>query len=425
MATDADSGSGGIGDHVDHVDWRESAIYGGGAWLAGLIASYAIATIAGVTDRSGADALDLAVTMYYHAMGGLLAVPENAGGFFSAVRGPSAMTASYGVLESRFYGLAIWLHYLVPAIALLVAGYVLAGKYADGADDYDARLDAWLGGVSAGAVFGGLTLVSVLLFRLDGPDLEAVRLLLAVVAYPALLAGVGAARQVGFGVASLRGFVAGVGALVLSFGLWNVLGDSVIETLLEDPPSGADLYLPMLGEFLATHGTYVKTGFIPETLTMAISQSDPVRLFGSVSPGLFALAGPLLLGAAVVYRSGTTDLRRAAGEGARIGFGYLVGVFLLGAAVFGHWMTKYYDAEYGTGTEAEVREAIFAEANYVFGGLLPDVALVGGLLWPAVFGTLGGIVGAKVVESRLEDASVEPDRTAAADAESTGAGTTE
>lgn len=402
MASAAADASSGGGSLIEHVDWQESAIYGGGAWVVGLIASYLLVTVAGLADRVEGGTLDLAVTTYYHGMGGLLRLPEGTPSVAGIGRGPSAMTAIYTTLESRFYGLGIWLHYLVPAVALLVVGHVVAGKYAEGAGDFDARLDAWLGGVSAGAVFGGLTLVSVFLFAPDGFDLEASRLLLAVVVYPILLAGVGAARRVGFGVTSLRGFAAGVGAFFLSLGLWYVLGDSVLEAF-EETPDGADLYLPMLGEFLATHGTFVRTGFFPDSLEMAFGGSETVQLFGSASPGLFVVVGPLAAGAALAYRSETTDVRRAAGRGARIAFGYLLAVFLLGAAVFGHWMTKYYDAEYGTGTTQEVREDLFAEANYVFGGLLPDVTLVAGLLWPAVFAAVGGVVGAKIVESQQAD----------------------
>lgn len=404
MATGQGGETAGIAAYVDHVDWKQSAIYGGGAWLAGLIASYAIVTVAGIGDaeRAPAGTLDLAVTAYYHGMGGLLRAPPGLDNPFIDFRGPSAMTFVYGLLESRFYGAAIWLHYLVPAIALIVVGYVVAGTYEAGGDGYEARLDAWIGGVSAGAVFGGLTLLAVLLFQPDEFELVLSRLLLAVVGAPVVFAGIGAARQVGFGVASIRGFAGGLGALLLGFVLWYVLGSSFVAGLPsgQGAPSGADRYLPMLGEFLAQHGVFVETGLLESLLP-----SNLDALLGSPTPGLFVALGPLAVGAAIAYRSEETDPRRAAGRGARIALGYLVAVFLLGTAVLGHRMTTYYDSVYGTGTEEEVRRMLFAEANHLFGGLLPDVTLAAGLLWPAVLGAAGGAIGAKVVESQLGDES--------------------
>lgn len=386
----------GIAAPVDHVDWQESSLYGAGTWVGALLASYAIVVVAGVTADAAGGTLDLAYWALYESMGGFAGVEVPS--LFGGDAPPRSITSfAYGTLGSRFYGLGIVAHYLVPPVALAIGGHVAAGRYLEeaGAGDDGATLDAWIAGVSIAAAFGILTLLGRLVFEPSGGvELPGIRLLLAAVAYPVVFAGVGAARRVGYGVATLRGFLGGVGAFALAFVLWYLLEDPLGPTSMGDL-GGAAERLPVFGFFLAEHGVYLAIGsFLGTDATV-----------GSPSPNAVVLAGPLLVAAGLAYRAEITDPLRAAAQGARIAVGYAVGVLLLTLAVLGNYMNQFYDRVYGTGTTQEVRNTLFAEANEIFGGMLPDVVVVAGVLWAVVVGAAGGAIGAKVVASQRDESA--------------------
>lgn len=407
MSANADAAPDGDGGWFDHVDRKQTGVYGGGAWLAGIVLIYVIATVAGITDTDRApttDTLEFAVVLLYEGMGGLVEF-DASGPAALDTRGLSLGSFAYTLLDSRFFGLGIFLHYLVPIVVLVVAGYLLAGEYLESPADasFEDRFDAWLGGVAGGALFGGLVLLTVFLFGPDGTSLENNRLLLAVVVHPVVFSGIGAARQVGFGITSLRETLAGIGTFALGFGLWSVLADPIGDRGIGDLGGAAD-HLSFFGLFLADHGVPLTPGRLLELEESGFGQPQYLvgldAVYGSASPAFALLLAPAIAAATLVYREETTDAIRAAGTGARLAAGYFLAVFLIALAVFGSRTNDLYDALYGTGTEQEVRNQLVAEANLMFGAYLPDAALVGGVLWIALFGAVGGVAGAKAVESQ-------------------------
>jgi|GEM_PF-6281640 len=421
----------GPGALTDGIDWRETGIAGAGAWLVGLLASFVLVTVADL-ETGDQETLDVAVQAYVEGLGGAYEVSDT---------GISVIRAVYGAESSNFWGLGAFLHYLVPAVVFVLAGYVLAGRYAEDVDLETARgrLQAWVGGVSLVAVAAVLTVVGAYAFTPPEADPHFLRLLLAAVVSPTVLAGVGAARRVGFGIRSLRGFGAGLGAIVLAFLLWEFVEESVGGAVGYGDPSGADEYLPYVGEFLADHGVTITPGAAPwreQTIfggglgsTVGGGGSVPASAYaGGPDPAFVLFLGPAILAGALVYRAGIEDPIAAVGEGARVAFGYFVGVFVLALAVLGQRMNSRYDDLYGSGSEEAVRDQLIQEANMMFGGILPENLLVAGVLWPVVFAALGGVVGAKVLEVRAGStapaeghAGTEPEGTSDGDSSASGA----
>jgi hypothetical protein len=318
----------------------------------------------------------------------------------------------YGTMDSKFWGLGVFLHYLLPALALGIAAYLLAKTALAERDgqSFEHRFEAWLIGVTAAAVFGALTLVGAYAFSPDGMSPDGFRLLIAVLVYPSVVGGIGAARGVGFSISSLRTTGAGVGAFVLALFAWQFLTEPFDGNVSMGDLSGGDQWLPYLGTFLADHGAYVTPGQ-SDFLTDGTISRD-LGMVGSTAPELFVLLGPLLAAVALVYYDDVHDPLLAAAQGARIAVGYFVVVALVTLAVLGQRMNYLYDELYGTGAEDQVREQLFQHANNMFGAVFPQTLLIVGVLTPVLLGTIGGVLSAKVQTEVLGEGSPEAAGTA-------------
>lgn len=393
----------------DRIDWQRTAIIGGGAWLAGYVLSFVIVAISGA-DRDGSGTADVATWAYVEGMGGLYEI--------SLPRGDSttATQLTYGTMDSNFWGAGVFLHYLVPVVVLLVAGYVLAGEYADESrlSTPGGRFEAWVGGVSLVAVFGALTFLAAYVMSPDGATPDVLRLLLAAVVSPVVFAGIGAARRVGIGVVSLRSAGAGLVGFLAAIALWNFVEDPIGVVGLGDL-SGADEFLPYLGNVLVDHGVAITPGqqdYLVDGSGSSL-RYDP-GVVGPSGIALVVLLGPAIVAGLFVYRDSVTDPIRGLGIGARTAAGYLLGVALLTIAVLAQRMNFLYNELYGTDTEEAVREELIHEANLMFGAILPQVLLVAGVSLAVTAAGIGGAVGAKVAASQQEPAPA--DATAASGA---------
>ncbi|GAB3690697.1 hypothetical protein GCM10028857_27330 [Salinarchaeum chitinilyticum] len=386
----------------DRIDWQRTAAIGGGAWLVGYVLSFVIVAISGA-DRDGSGTTDVATWAYVEGMGGLYEISLPMGGSTTATQ------LTYGSMRSNFWGAGVFLHYLVPAVVLVVAGYVLAGEYATDArrSTPGGRFEAWVGGVSLVVVFGALTFLAAYVMSPSGASPDVLRLLIAAIVYPVVFAGIGAARRVGIDVLSLR--AAGVGLLgfLAMIALWNFVEDPIGAAGLTDL-SGADEYLPYLGKLFVDLGVAITPG--QQSYLLDYSPSGTSTDPGVVGPGgiaLVLLLGPAVAAGVLVYRESVTDPIRGLGAGARTAAGYLLGVALLTIAVLAQRMNFLYNELYGTGTEEAVREELIHDANVMFGAILPQVLLVAGVLLAAFAAGIGGAVGAKVAASQQESAPAE------------------
>lgn len=380
----------------DRIDWQRTAIVGGGAWLLGYVLSFVLVTVSGA-DGNGSGTADVATWAYVEGMGGLYEASTPWGD-------SSAIQLVYGTIDSNFWGVGAFLHYVAPAVVLIAAGYVLAGDYADWTDrpTLGDRFGAWVGGVSLVVVFGGLTFLAAYVMSPDGTSPEGLPLLLAAVVYPVVFAGIGAARRVGLSLASLRTLGVGLAGFVAAIALWNFVEDPIGAAGLGDL-SGADEFLPYLGNFLVDHGVHVTPGQQAYATPDWVSgiQTDP----GVVGSGVawLVLLGPALTAAALIYREEITDPILGVGRGAQTAAGYLLGVTVLTLAVLGQRMNFLYDELYGTDTEEAVREELIQQANLMFGAILPDVVLVAGVLLAVTAGAIGGAAGAVVAARQQTD----------------------
>lgn len=390
---------------VENADWKRSATYGGGAWLAALVASFLVLTLAD-PNIDGGETLDAAVWATFEASGGHF---DNSGNSW-------LIQTVYGTMDSKFWGVGAFLHYVIPALSLGVGTYLLASTALDERDgrSFEDRFEAWLVGITGAAVFGALTLVAVYAFSPSGTSPDGFRLLFAVLLYPLAIGGIGAARGVGFSIASLRAAGAGVGSFVLALFAWKFLTEPFGGNVDFGDLSGADQWLPFLGTFIADHGAYVTPGqsdflgnagssgsSIPSGSSSILSGGSSLPpadmgMVGSTGPELFVLLGPLLVAAGLVYYDDVHDPLVAAGHGARVAIGYFAVTAVLTIAVLGQRMNYLYDELYGSGSEEAVREQLFQQANLMFGAVLPQLLLVVGVLTPVLLGAIGGVLSAKV-----------------------------
>lgn len=387
----------------DRIDWKRAAIYGGGAWLVGYVLSYVIVAISGAS-RDGSNTTDVATWIYVEAMGGLyeISIPLGSGN-------TTATLLTYGTMDSNVWGAGVFLHYVVPAVVLIVAGYALAGEYVDEArfSTPGERFEAWVGGVSLALVFGALTFLAAYVMSPSGATPDALRLLIAAVVYPAVFAGIGAARQVGIGIVSLRSAGAGLLGFLGTVLLWNFVEDPIGAAGLGDL-SGADEFLPYLGNLFVDLGVAITPG--QQNYLFEYSPGGTSTDPGVVGPGgiaLVLLLGPAIVAGVFVYRDSITDPIRGLGSGARTVAGYLLGVALLTIAVLGQRMNFLYNELYGTGSEEAVREELIHDANVMFGAILPQVLLVAGVLLAVVAAGVGGAVAAKIAASQQEPSPAE------------------
>lgn len=370
------------GGIVDHVDWNQSVIVGAIAWVAGLVLTYAVVAVADVDAGGELEAestFDLSVWLYHEAIGGA---------FDIGVELETLVAAHYYLLESNVWGLAVVAHYLIPAVVLAAAGYVLAGQYTRG-ETGTARdpttLQIVVGGTSAAVGFAAAAILSMLLFG-DGPiSYDSDVMLLVSVVYPLIFAALGAGLRSRIRTVTVDGLAGGIGAVAAAMGLWYVLGDGF------DGIEGAD-------GFSDLSGTTEHLEFVAEFFVTAHAME-----YGETVPEWYVVVGIAAVSGALVYRSRTSDWVVGAGRGARIAVGYalVAAVVILGTA--GSQMNDLLEYD---GVE---REFLIQQANYLFGTISPRFVVIGGILWAAAFGAIGGALGAKLVESNADSAAPSAD----------------
>lgn len=367
---------------IDHIDWRQAGIFGGAAWLASLVVTYVLVTVTELADFGNESTLDIAIWT----------LAEANGIFYEDM---SALLGYGAVLDTDFWTAVVLIQLLVPVIALVVTGYLLAKRYRTGEVDTVSSPTAnqiAIGGVSLGVVYGALTLVAMVLFGGDPASYDFLRLLVIGFTYPLVFASVGVGLEAGITRAfNLEGLGAGAGAVVAGFVLWYLLDDDASDA---DPDGLAENMEFLIWYFQDTHAI------------LEIGDFGYEFAYDAFIPDWYVFLAIIAIGAALVYRAEITDWKEGLRTGAHLGSGYFVLTTLI--ALFGSAIV----IEDIIDTGADDWDILWDAINQFIAPIPPTIVLA--VMWAVALGAVGGAVGAKIVESQQEEdgaAAAEPTAT--------------
>ena len=370
------------------VVWPESIIAGVAVWLLGFILTYLPVELLGV---GGDQQLDFAILVYYESVGGVL---------FDGVSQVDQLGTTLGyqaALDSNAFGVGPALHALVPALVLLVGGYVLAGRHIKQGTT-ERPLESILAGMSLTIWFALVLFLAVAVADTDSlavavadtdssPDL--VVLLPVTLLYAGVFSAIGAAIRSRARLVSGWGLLGGIGAFLVGLPLFLLGspfdGSSRASSFSSDgPPSdrsnvgnlsdvdGVRGWVDFLAEFVGEHGLEVST----------------------VIPAWFAALVPLLFGAILAYGYRQDSPAAGLGEGARLATGYIMPVLLVVVAQVGLTAQELED-QFPDGWSSEAIDSM----NYLLGASVRSI-LLAGIVYPALFAAIGGAVGAVAYQAR-------------------------
>lgn len=348
----------------EQINWAESAAAGVGAYVAGLVLTMGVMTVFNLMDEMPGDesTLDTAVWIFYEGIGGAVDNEE----LFIAVPG------MYSALDTNSFGAPIALHGLVPAIVLVIFGYILASRHIS---QGMARtpLEGVVAGTSLAIGFFVAMFLAVLVF--PEQDADILQLLLMGLAYPLVFASVGAALKSGARIRDMWGAVGGIGAFFGGLILWYLIEDPLDPASVGDL-SGAHEHLDFVVMFLNAHLEDFEEGTI------------------SLLPEWYIIVVTLLAGIAVAYKYETMDPLIGAGKGARIGLTYFIFVALFYVMWIGTTIREVNDAADNGWDDFQIQTV-----NAII-GVAPVTAFLAGVVFPVMFATIGGMIGAKLYESQ-------------------------
>lgn len=365
------------------VIWPESIIAGVTVWFVGFLLTYLPLRL---LDVGGDKQLDFTILVYYESVGGSV---------FEAVDSVVGLATTGGyqaALDSNAFGTGPAVQMLLPALVLLVGGYVLAGRHIS-AGATGRPLETILAGASLAVWFTVVLFLAVAVADEDAatqavtgvaapdglgpvfaqlfgnPAVNLVGLFLMTLLYAGVFATVGATIRSQARLASGWGLLAGFGAFLLGLLPWFLLGnpfDRVTDANSLSDLDGLKEQADLLAGFVGEHGLGVST----------------------MTPAWFVVLVPLLVGAVLAYGYEERDPVVGAGTAAKLGVGYVIPVFLVVVAQAGLTAQEFEDqAGSGQWSDANV-EAM----NYLLGTVTRGV-LLAGIVYPVVFAAIGGAVG--------------------------------
>ena len=365
------------------VIWPESIIAGVTVWFVGFLLTYLPLRL---LDVGGDKQLEFAILVYYESVGG--SVFEGV----DSVVGLATTGGYQAALDSNAFGAGPAVQMLLPALVMLVGGYVLAGRHIS-AGATERPLETILAGASLAVWFTVVLFLAVAVADEDAatqavtgvtapdglgpvfaqlfgnPAVNLVGLFLVALLYAGVFATVGATIRSRARLASGWGLLAGFGAFLLGLLPWFLLGnpfDRVTDADSLSDLDGLKEQADLLAGFVGEHGLGVST----------------------MTPAWFVVLVPLLVGAVLAYGYEERDPVVGAGTAAKLGVGYVIPVFLVVVAQAGLTAQEFEDqAGNGQWSEASV-EAM----NYLLGTVTRSV-LLAGIVYPVVFAAIGGVVG--------------------------------
>lgn len=363
------------------INWKESAVAGVGAWIVGIALSYAILAGFDVTENLGEDisGLDLANWVFFESMGGSVE-SEGAEQFVTITM--------YTFLDSNWFGAGIAFHALVPLVVLTIAGYLLASRHVSSGATRTPR-ETIIAGSSLTLPFFAMLFLGLLIFDDSVVSTDMGSALILGILYPLIFTTIGATIKSRASISSGLGFLAGIGAFVVGLLVWYLVEDPLDEVTGIDGISdleGSSEYFSFVGQFVEFHG--LEHGGFVETHGLGV---------GDILPEWYVILVPLVAGAAIAYRYELTDPLAGAGEGAKIGVGYVLLVLISLLGFLGTTVRDMTDQIDGSWPQQAI-----IEANQLI-GTAPRAIILAGIVYPVTFAAVGGIIGAKAYESQNDE----------------------
>lgn len=344
----------------DAINWRQSAKLGGGAWVACYALLLVVMQVAGSFDDlpSETSKTDAVFQVLYSGSFGTF-VPTD-GGSTEAVRA-SQWAAN---TEDPLMILAVALQYLLPAVALLAAGFLLART------DHDVtRSIGMISGASAVVGFGILTVLATAVFSApDGMTTGSLGLLTAAILVPVAFGALGGMATAGLRIRPTSSDLYGVGGFLGGAITWYLLAETADGEVLSNVYEFQELQEVFI--FGVTYG-------LQHGVLDALWENSPEYTLGWLTVVVPLGAGYLL----VSRTADSSDEIEGLSDGTRLALGYgaIVGVVLLAELGFAA-------DEFGVDNPTRI-------AKYAVEFSLPTL-LFAGIVWPLALGAAGGAVAA-------------------------------
>ena len=350
------------------IIWPESVIAGAAVWLVGLILHYILIWWFEV----GEDRLDLAIVVYYESVGGV--VFEDA---YEAEILNLLTTGQYQFeLDHNAFGGVPVVHMLVPALLLVIGGHILAGRHIK-AGETKRPLEGIIAGASLAIWFTLALVLAVAIGDTDELEINMGEVLLMTLLYSGVFAIIGATIRSGVELRSGGEIIGGVGAFFVALLAWYVIEDP-----FEDEFAGVESFSDLEGTlqhvefflwFVSKHGLEVDT----------------------IMPEWYVILVPLLFGAGLAYIYERRDPLVGLGEGAKLGAGYVIPVFVV-MVIYAVATAREFERDFDDWPELAVQSMNFIIAA------VPRSILLAGIVYPVVFAALGGAIGAFVYRAQTE-----------------------
>jgi hypothetical protein len=346
------------------IDPKVTAVAGVGAWVGALVLSFFVVTFFSLAEKVGGDLSGIDMS-HWMLTGGI-------GGGFESQGTAFDILQLYAQLDSNYWGVGPILHYLIPALVLILAGRAVAGHFLRNRPNATA-VDTVVVSAALAVPFVVMLLLGSFIFTHDNISYDIVSLLVMGLAYPLVFASIGAAMRTRAAVTSINGLIAGVGSFVLGFGIWYFIVDPFADMSGVDgwgDLPGSTAQFDFLAQYLGNHALGAERFF----------------------PEWYIAVAALVGGVALAYYLKVRDPLAGMGKGAHVGVGYFI---LATLVAFGAAFTRLSDAmEYDTWPDA-----IVTQVNATISGLSAQIILAG-VVYPVAFAAIGGAIGAKVYETQ-------------------------
>lgn len=345
------------------IDWLASVKYGAGAWVGGYLALLVSMEALGVVETLGKTSTPAAVAFVLFS-GSLGAGKEELRRGF-AVNMVSSITYGEGII----YPAADVVGFLVPLVMLLLAGWAMAGKYTD----HD-RHTALLAGASVAGGYAVLIVLTYVIFLVPEWRMwySPFGLVVAGVVYPAVFGSLGGAVRTGPQLKLTPKEKYGAGAFLVGLTAWAVIIIAKFRTSLESVLNTLHI------RYAALHGSFYPVFSYVEFLIFTGPRGQPGVFPFGWPPVVFPLAAGFLI---VKWAAHPATVSEAVFDGATVVRGYAI---MVTAAVLVH--LTFLAAYSEVAAIRYVEFLVWAMPHTLI------IVLFTGIIWPVVWGSLGGVV---------------------------------
>lgn len=398
-SSSAGSSSSRIRHFRDMVEWWETLGAGLAVWVVGFVLAYIPVWWFELGDRFPESTHDIAVFIFFEGIGGDLV--DNGGETQYGLE--LSTTALYSTLGSDAFGAGVAYHFLVPAVILMIAGYLLARRHIMRGDTNNA-LDAVIAGSSLSIPFALVFFLVIGLLADDDVAIDMGEVLLFGFLYALVFSAIGATIRSRAKVTSVYGIFGGIAAFLVGLLVWifldDPIGDGITVQSIADTVEFGGSSIDHVSDL---EGMFEHFYFFHEYLGAHGGTA------GDVMPEWVMIVIPLLGGAGLAYKYEETDPLRGMGEGAKLASGYVIAVTLVTVAYIA--------------TEVRELERAFdqwpreptntIELVSALIGSSPRTILLAGIFYPALFASIGGILGvvAYSAQNATDDESPREKRT--------------